>query len=547
MTGFRWRTDLLLIGALFILPLVMFWQVTVGDKTLLPADNLYQFAPWSAYADELEVGTPQNSLVSDLLLENYAWKNFIRQAIRQRELPLWNPYLFAGVPFLAAGQHSALYPFSLIYYVMPLAKAYGWFTVSQLWLAGVTMYVLMRVLKVGRWGALLSAVVYQLGGFLVIRAVFPMMIAGAAWLPLELAMIELTVERRAALGGRATRLPWVVIGAIGLGMVALAGHVEIFYYTLLVMAFYAGWRLVARLVSREESWRGSATGGGWLLVMVGLGLALGAIQTVPLIELGQVNFREGAATLAEIRTYAYPPRQALAFVMPNVFGSPGHQAYFDLFKREWVEVTVNALGERITFIDWGVKNYVEGAAYLGILPLLLAVIGVARGIKGNDLRSPWLFTVLAGVSLLLAFGTPLYGLLYYGLPFVNQLHSPFRWVWPFALAVAVLAGFGADALARRNSAGQFRIAGWLGWGALLAGAGGLITVTLTWLMFDRLEGLFERSLTSLALANRAFADGKALFSFEALQVGIFGMMMLLSGGGVAGVAVGLQVESATAW
>src|SRR5690606_33483132 len=117
------------------------------------------------------------------------WKLFIRQQLAQGEIPLWNPYQFSGIPFLAAGQQSALYPFSLLYYVLPLPAAYGWFTVVQLWLAGMFMYLFLRGLAVGRLGALVAGVIYQLSAFFVINAVFPMIMAAAVWLPLLLLMV----------------------------------------------------------------------------------------------------------------------------------------------------------------------------------------------------------------------------------------------------------------------------------------------------------------------------------------------------------------------
>ena len=57
-----------------------------------------------------------------------------------------------------------------------------------------------------------------------------------------------------------------------------------------------------------------------------------------------------------------------------------------------------------------------------------------------------LFVVLAVLSLLFAFGTPLYAVLYYLLPGYSQLHSAFRWVFPYTLSMAVLAGYGLDAV-----------------------------------------------------------------------------------------------------
>ena len=58
------------------------------------------------------------------------------------------------------------------------------------------------------------------------------------------------------------------------------------------------------------------------------------------------------------------------------------------------------------------------------------------------------------------------------------------------------------------------------WGALAGGAVGLVGVALARVNYARLAGLFERALDGLALANRAFADGRALFSYEAVQVGL---------------------------
>jgi O-antigen/teichoic acid export membrane protein len=54
------------------------------------------------------------------------------------------------------------------------------------------------------------------------------------------------------------------------------------------------------------------------------------------------------------------------------------------------------------------------------------------------------FTGLAVLSLLFAFGTPLYAILYYGLPGWSQLHSPFRWVFPFTLSMAALGAIGLN-------------------------------------------------------------------------------------------------------
>ncbi|NTU75534.1 MAG: CBS domain-containing protein, partial [Anaerolineaceae bacterium] len=51
-----------------LLPLIFFWPVILGGKTLLPADNLFAYEPWRTFATSLGVGVPHNELLSDLIL-----------------------------------------------------------------------------------------------------------------------------------------------------------------------------------------------------------------------------------------------------------------------------------------------------------------------------------------------------------------------------------------------------------------------------------------------------------------------------------------------
>ena len=602
----RRRLDLLILIGLFILPLILFWSVTLGGRTLLPADNLFQFQPWASAADQFNAQVPQNQLLSDLILENYAWKRYIVESIQQRELPLWNPYLFAGAPFLADGQHSAYYPFSLIFYVLPLSLAYGWFTVSQLFLAGAFMSLLWRLLGLSRLGSAFAAITYELSGFYIVSVVFTMIIAAAAWLPLLLAMIELIIRQRPIFGRPAT-LPWVLIGAIGLACQIMAGHIEITYYTLLVMGLFALWRLwstdgkrTTPLNSAGQAGRANAqprTGSHQryvitarlsairhglhlhraadavqvsairrpfvaLLAMVILGIGLASIQVLPLAEILPQNFREGSATYEQVRSYAYPPRHVLEMLMPNFFGNPAEHSVLDIFTWRTVPMTVNSFGKvnrhGAYSTMWGIKNYVEGGAYVGLLPLLLSIFGVMRSVrrrtddegqKSVAGRSSVVafFLALALLSLAFMFGTPLYALLYYGLPGVNQLHSPFRWVWPYTISIAVLAAVGLDALKRdlQRDRSARRVHGPIGWLALsapislrsiLAGcafwSGAFLFAGLLLSRFalpGQSLALADKLLHSLAQADDAFPDAQLFYSHLWRNLLLFASFLMASG------------------
>lgn len=103
MRRLRNRPNLVVGVILLLAPLLWFAPVVIGGKTLLPADNLYQFQPWTSLAEQMGATTPHNELLSDLVLENLVWKTFLRETLAQGELPLWNPYIFSGVPSLPPG------------------------------------------------------------------------------------------------------------------------------------------------------------------------------------------------------------------------------------------------------------------------------------------------------------------------------------------------------------------------------------------------------------------------------------------------------------
>lgn len=568
-----WR-DLVLIGFLLLVPLLLFAPVSLGNRTLLPADALFLFEPYRAAAGNLGVDTVQNPLLADLILENYAWKQILVEAVKTRSLPLWDPYLFSGHPFLANGQHSALYPLTWLTFLMPISRAFGVFVVLQLGLAGVGMYALGRVIGAGRLGALIAGITFQLSGFLVVSVVHPMILAGAAWLPPLLALVECTVTRRRFWAQERATLPWALLGAIALGLQTLAGHPEITYFVLLVTGGFAAWRLLHRLLtSPRATWRAEVLGPAFGVALTfGLGLALGAVQLLPAYEVARDSFRQGAVTLSDVLGWAYPKRRIVTFFVPNFFGNPTHRTLVNLFTGETVHATLNAHGEAIGAFDWGLKNYVEGGTYLGILPLLLALLAVlcpldvrvggqalvARigyGFKAW-IRQPYtpFFTALALFSLACIFGTPVYALIY-ALPFLDQSHSPFRWVFPLAVAVASLAGLGAAAVARyrriagpdgasASSAESVSRPWWLRvllfdtapnrisiigagaiWSALGIGGG----VLLSWLTFDHLEPLVARLFWSLAGAAHAFPDARAFYSYLVPWILVFAAFLLTGG------------------
>jgi O-antigen/teichoic acid export membrane protein len=520
----RLLPDLGAVALLCLLPLLFFAPVTLGGRTLLPADNLYQYEPWASYRAAQGVpAVPHNALLSDLIFQNWQWKQFLRESWRDGDIPLWQAHQFSGTPFLANGQHSAYYPFSLIYVLLPLWLAYGWFTVSQLALAGLWMYALGRGLDLERGPALIAGTAYQLSGFFIAGTVHPMIQATAAWLPLLILMAEWCIHPPARLHDPQapflSRLPTALIGGIGLGLCFLAGHIEITYYTLLILALYAGLRLLSGL---------NLAAIGALLLMVGLGFGLGAVQFIPLLETANSSFRTERSSLAQVRSYALPPRHLALWLVPNVYGNPAHQHYFDPFRaevraHEWERIEADGRLTRISNTDFGIKNYVEGAVYVGIFPLLLAGLGLLSVIRAR-LGPPLALSLIGLLAVLWMFGTPAYAPLYYLLPGLDQLHTPFRWAWALTFVLCLLAGYGAQSL----STGGYKQL-WRGpylAGLVLAGA-----LLLSVIAYDSLTApLAERLWSGLAGANLAFPDAEAFYSYQVGNLAALALALIGSGG-----------------
>lgn len=539
--------DLLAALICLVPPLVLFAAVTFGGRMLVPYDALLTDPSLRPAIEARGIQHPQNDLVADLVFQNVVWKDYLAGQLAAGQMPLWNPYLAGGMPFLAAGQHSALYPLTLLFLLLSPDRAFGWQAVLNLWLAALAMLVFGRALGLGRFASVLMGVAWSMSSLFVANTVFPMIQAGMTWLPVVLAGITAVTR---SIGsdepppflprGRATL--WLVAISLAILLSGLAGHPEIFYYNALVALAWAVFRLI--LVGRDRGWATGARIGLWLGGAAVAGVLLAAIQLVPLAELAGTSWRGAAeavhAAAAEapgevaerLAGYAFGERQAITFVLPDFYGNPAHHAVPGMGGQAQVALADHAMWGTA----YGAKNYVEAASYLGILALLLALVGLAAG---RPRATAWFFAGLGLVALSIVFGLPTYRLLYSVLPGFEQLRTPFRWVFVVDLALVVLAGLGADGLVRGGAARAGRLLG----GAALAGGLGLgMLLGLAWLTPSRwtgmVEGLFlrlpiaespEGSQSALDIALGYFPDGAALAAYQYWNLMHLAVFMILAG------------------
>ncbi len=167
--------------------------------------------------------TVLSSASADLASQFLYARAFAATEVALGNFPLWNPYIYGGVPFLGDFQSALLYVPNLIFLVLPLGLALNWSIAFHVILLGVAMYCWGMGRKLHPAAACLAGCVAMLGGtfFLHIYAGHLSNICTMAWVPFVFLGIDGWLRRRH--GG------WILLAAAAVAMQIYAGHPQYVY------------------------------------------------------------------------------------------------------------------------------------------------------------------------------------------------------------------------------------------------------------------------------------------------------------------------------
>jgi hypothetical protein len=353
-----------------------------------------------------------NDLTFFMLPRYYAAVGHLRETGR---IPLWDDSGFGGRPLLGNPQAGLFYAPVWLAWWSSRPSALGWLTVAHLVWAGVGTFVLARALGVSRWAAAVAAGCFEASPYLIAHTFeghYPH-VWSVSWYPW--AFLAFLLARRRAPAG-VLLLPCV------LAMAFLTGHPQEWYYLVLALG---GWAVADAFL---ETWAGrlrAAVGG--LLVWSGLlvvSLGLCALEIAPEIAVQPWLLKGSAIPIGRINHYYLHSINLLQLLSPFALGRP--HDYF------------------------GHDNYWETVCSAGLVPLVLAVVGLSRHPNRLARRG---FLGLLVVAIVMACGRKmgLFTLAFRFLPGMNRFRVPSRTLFLASLAVAVLAGLGIDYLARLDS------------------------------------------------------------------------------------------------
>ena len=100
-----------------------------------------------------------------MFIAGYSFRLFGAETFKSTgSIPQWNPYLFGGLPYIAAMHGDIFYPTAWLRWIMPVDLAITWGMVVHLVLAGWLTYVFARALGSSWSGAITAGVAYELTG-----------------------------------------------------------------------------------------------------------------------------------------------------------------------------------------------------------------------------------------------------------------------------------------------------------------------------------------------------------------------------------------------
>src|SRR5262249_39992284 len=257
---------------------------------------------------------------SDQYIGGYAVREFAAQSLKAGHgIPLWEPYLFGGMPYVAAMHGDIFYPTFLLRAILPTDVAMTWSFIIHVFLSGFFTFCFLRAWGLGFASSMVGGIAYMMSGpiaayvspghhgKLYVSALFPL----ALWMLL-----------RGVRDGK--EWSWGVL-ALVIGLAVLSPHPQLLQYMLLgcgafalFVAFGSTERPDGSTVKLDRSTAIRRL--GLALGAVVLGGLMGAIQYMPVTEYIPFSPRAGGRDYAYSTTYSLPLEEMINFYLPEFSG-----------------------------------------------------------------------------------------------------------------------------------------------------------------------------------------------------------------------------------
>jgi hypothetical protein len=394
------------------------------------------------------------------------WKAMARQSYEYKEkhghFPLWVESDFSGMPgytIAIDGQTKINYGYLDNVLTLGLPQPINFF-----FLACITFYILMAVLRVNPWVAVLASLAYAYSSYdpviIVTGHVTKMQAIGMA--PGVIAGL-LLLFRKQYLWGTAL-LAFFFASQLG------TQHLQIVYYTVLSMGLLT--LCYAIFSIREGKLKEMAVGVGLAVVAAGIGFGTSIAANLPLQEYTKETMRGGRTELTKdtnkdegkgglSKDYAfdwsYGVWETLTLAVPDIYGGGAgarseigdNSKLADKMAQELNVPEDTGIQFANGYAYWGAQPFTEGTVYIGAVVCLLCIFAAVM-LKGWP--KWWLLSTIV-LGIVLAWGKNFAALNYFlfdHFPFYNKFRSPSTALFLPQLAAPILVALGLNELLTTN-------------------------------------------------------------------------------------------------
>ena len=356
--------------------------------------------------------------ISDQYIGGFPVRDFAAQSLKAGlGIPLWNPYIFGGMPYVAAmGVGDIYYPTALLRMLLPVDIAMTLGLMIHVVLAGVFMYVFCRSIGLSFRASLVGGAAYMMSGPIAayVSPGHDGKLFVSALLPLMLFLL---------LRGMRHGDLWAWGGlALATGLAVLSPHPQLLQYSLLTLGAFGLYLALGEWNDARLHRRLAFQRLGMALAMVGIGFLIGAIQYYPFIQYIPWSPRAGGTAVEFATSYSWPPEELINTYLPEFSG---------ILDNYWGRNPVHFHSEYF------------GA---GVLFLATAAIGATGKAVALSRSFKRFFAGVLVVSLLWALGgfTPFYQLVLVLVPGTRYFRAPSTMMFVTMFATALFAAIGAE-------------------------------------------------------------------------------------------------------
>lgn len=385
------RKEYIIVFSYFVIPFIFYFNFFVSNGYWAPGDGYSSYVP-----------------IRYLLAESISnWR-----------LPLWSSYLNLGAPFHADTQSAIFYlPNLLFYLIFPFKFAYNYMFLFHLTLAGLFTYLYLKKININWKAAYIGGIVFMFSGVLNAKLGHVTVMNSIVWLPLILYFYECLLQTK--------KKVFIVLMSLSYSMQIFSGFPQISLYTAIILLIY-----FIMSIKKYKTFK------HWFvdkLHFSAITIGVTAIQLIPLLVLAIYSGRTKI-------DYEYFSSYSLEFVslvtllFPNLLGVHIPNSPLSLYNYPY----------------FGPGNLTEFAMYIGIVPLIFAVIVCIKQHKKDYYVKTWIIISLIALILTLGSSIPFLNKVMFHVPLYNSFRVSARFLFGFSFGITVLFAKQLDILIKNK-------------------------------------------------------------------------------------------------